>query len=193
MDDNETNLITEDIAMSSYKTSDKNWYAPKIPTADSVIRIKFNKMSPSATLPSAQREGDIGFDLYCDEDFTLTPGKCRKVTTNIRLADMPLTDKCGNRLFLKIEGRSGLAARGVFPSGGIIDPTYRGEIGVILNAVSSPDIWPDQVEFRFKRGDRIAQLVVYKVAVNGEVLMEETHDNPTSTARGANGFGSSGV
>lgn len=177
----------KDIAMSSYKTTDKNWYAPNIPTADPIIRVKFLKMTPTATLPSASRPGDIGFDLYCDEDFTMGPGQTRLVSTGIKLADMPTMDKDRNRIFLKIEGRSGLALRGIFPSGGIIDPTYRGEIGVVLNKMFHPTALLSD----FKKGDRIAQLVVYKVATAGEVTMEET-DQVTESVRGSGGFGSSG-
>lgn len=172
------------IAMDSYKTDDPNWYAPEIPKADTKIRIKFKKMTETAKLPSAIRDGDIGFDLCCDEDFGIIPGRTLKVKTNIQLADMPSMDCDRNRIFMKIEGRSGLSAKGIFPTGGIIDPTYRGEIGVVLNSLA------EQTHY-FAKGDRIAQLVVYKVATAGEVIMEESQD-VTKTNRGACGFGSSG-
>jgi len=175
-------------AMQSYKTDDPNWYAPKkIP--EPKLAIRFKKMTPTATIPSASRAGDIGFDLCCDEDFLMFPGNTRKVSTGIQLADMPTKDLAGNSIFLKIEGRSGLALKGVFPSGGIIDPNYRGEIGVVLNAMSTGE--PAR-PLAFKRGDRIAQLVVYKVATAGEIPMEESSE-VTETNRGASGFGSSGA
>lgn len=175
------------LAMEAYKTDDPNWYAPRqIPAPN--LKIKFKKMTDTAKIPSATREGDIGFDLCCDEDFTLGPGQTRKVSTNIQLADMPRVDLDGNSIFLKIEGRSGLSLLGVFPTGGIIDPTYRGEIGVVLNKMFHPTALLSE----FKKGDRIAQLVVYKVATAGEVVMEESGD-VTETNRGAAGFGSSGT
>jgi dUTP pyrophosphatase len=192
--------MTKQIAMESYKTDDKNWYAPEIPKADTKIRIKFKKMSKTATLPSAIRDGDIGFDVFCDEDFTMCPGDVKKIKTNIQLADMPTMDCDRNRIFMKIEGRSGLSAKGIFPTGGIIDPTYRGEIGVVLVKVGtenmgSPDYNTEKTGRRFmdcfSKGDRIAQLVIYKVATMGEAVIEES-DKVTESNRGQNGFGSSG-
>jgi dUTPase len=44
----------------------------------------------------------------------------------------------------------------------------------------------------FKKGERVAQLVVYKVATMGEISMEETN-SVTETNRGKAGFGSSGL
>lgn len=185
--------ITKKIAMESYKTDDKNWYAPEIPKADTKIRIKFKKMSDTATLPSAIRDGDIGFDIFCDEAFSIRSGMTVKVKTNVQLADMPTMDCDRNRIFMKIEGRSGLSAKGIFPTGGIIDPTYRGEIGVVLNCLNftSTDNTPGTYH-RFSKGDRIAQLVIYKVATMGEVVIEES-DKVTESNRGQNGFGSSGL
>jgi len=186
----------EPVAKSDYKTKDPNWYDPKIPAADKNLRIKFKKMSDTAKIPTAIRDGDIGFDLYCDENWSIAPGFTVKVKTNIQLADMPTMDNDRNRIFMKIEGRSGLSAKGIFPTGGIIDPTYRGEISVVMNMLRAGDdnkpavLWATGPAV-FSKGDRIAQLVVYKVATAGEVTMEET-ERVTETNRGSAGFGSSG-
>lgn len=195
-DPNEAIRITENepVAQSSYKTQDPAWFAPVIPGVDKVLRVKFRKMSETAKIPTAMRDGDIGFDLYCDEDFTIKSGQTKKIKTNIQLADMPRMDNDRNRIFMKIEGRSGLSASGIFPTGGIIDPTYRGEIGVVLCCLNFNynDYPPSAGTVQsFKKGDRVAQLVIYKVATMGEVVMEET-DKVTETNRGAAGFGSSG-
>lgn len=179
--------------MSSYKTDDKNWYAPKTPGSDKVTRIKFIRMTETAKLPKASRDGDIGFDVYADEDFVLTPGMTVKVSTGIQLADMPAKDADGNRIFMKVEGRSGLALKGIFPIGGIIDPTYRGEIAIVLTYNAPHPLAEDirKVTIPYNKGDRIAQLVIYKVSTSGEIVMEEA-DKATDTHRGSDGFGSSG-
>ena len=162
------------------------------------MKIKFKKLSETAKIPSPSRKGDIGFDLCCDEDVVLQPGSTYKIKTNLQLADMPVCDHSGNEIFLKIEGRSGLASKGIFPSGGIIDPNYRGEIGVVLNTVSNPG-WTNELGtsssvYHLKKGDRIAQLLVYKVIGSGfeqgVTMMED--DIVTETNRGTAGFGSSG-
>lgn len=179
----------EPVAKSDYKTADPAWFSPKIPSVDKAIKIKFKRLSDTAKLPTAIRENDIGFDIYCDEDFVLMPGTVKKVATNIQLADMPIMDNDRNRIFMKIEGRSGLSAKGIFPTGGIVDGTYRGHVSVVLNMVSNPE--EGQNGITFNKGDRIAQLVVYKVATMGEVVMEET-DIVTDSVRKDAGFGSSG-
>jgi dUTP pyrophosphatase len=65
---------------------------------------------------------------------------------------------------------------------GTIDADYRGEVSVLLvNHGSEP--------FEITRGMRIAQLVVATVA---RVILEEA-ESLTDTARGAGGYGSTGV
>jgi len=184
----------EPVAKNDYKTLDRNWFDPQIPKAPRTINIKFKKMSETAKIPTAIRDGDIGFDIYCDEDFTIKSGQTKKIKTNIQLADMPIMDNDRNRIFMKIEGRSGLSVSGIFPTGGVIDPTYKGEICVVLNCLNFNyndfSLSPGTIQ-TFKKGERIAQLVVYKVATMGEVVMEET-DIVTESIRGQQGFGSSG-
>lgn len=174
----------EPVAKSDYKTMDKNWISPTIPSAPRTLNIKWRKLTSTATLPAASRPGDIGFDVCCDQDFTLPRGSTLKISTGIQLADMPTMDNERNRIFIKVEGRSGLSAKGIFPIGGIVDPTYRGEVFIVLTNNGPEDA-------AFTRGNKIAQFVVYKVATAGEVLME-TSETITETVRGDKGFGSSG-
>lgn len=84
-----------------------------------------------------------------------------------------------------VHPRSGLAARHgltLVNSPGTIDAGYRGEIKVpLLNT--------DRAEaVRLRRGDRIAQLVIQRVAHARFVAVETLPDS----ARGGAGFGSTG-
>jgi len=85
----------------------------------------------------------------------------------------------------QVRARSGLALKHgltLLNSPGTIDSDYRGEIGVILiNHGDAP--------FTVARGMRIAQLVLAPVV---RAVLAETHCLP-KTARGANGFGSTGL
>jgi dUTP pyrophosphatase len=65
---------------------------------------------------------------------------------------------------------------------GTIDADYRGEIGVILINLGAEPV-------RIERGDRIAQMVVARVA---RIVWNET-PALDGTARGEGGFGSTGV
>ncbi len=149
-------------------------------------KIKWKLLQENAKLPTASRPGDIGFDICCVEDVLLEKGTTKKISTGIQLADMPGRGADGHCMFLKVEGRSGLSGKGIFPVGGIVDPTYRDEVFVCLTNNS-------QADYAFKAGDKIAQFVVYKVNVAGDSGIEmEVSEDVTSTIRGENGFGSSG-
>lgn len=164
------------------------------------INISFKKVHPNAQLPTQANPGDAGFDLYCVEDFELKAGETLLVKTGLKLASVSNTQL--QDVFLQILGRSGLAKKGVFPIGGIVDPTYRGEIGVLLHNGNSPklerDSWGgyylDPCPIAFKAGDRIAQVVIQVIATRSSIgtvnltEVEEVED----TSRGDGGFGSTG-
>ena len=82
--------------------------------------------------------------------------------------------------------RSGLAAKhgiSLVNAPGLIDSNYRGEIKAILVNLDPRE------PFEIKRGDRIAQLAIMRVA---EAVFEPCEDLP-ATDRGTGGFGSSGI
>lgn len=64
---------------------------------------------------------------------------------------------------------------------GVIDEDYRGEVFVLLFNLSEKD-------YQVTAGDRIAQLVLEKIATPDVVEVESMAE----TVRGAGGFGSSG-
>ncbi len=147
--------------------------------------IEFVKMVPEAVIPKVSRAGDIGYDVCSSENVVLPAGKTTKVSSGIQLAWQPKTLD-NMRFFMKVEGRSGLSVKGVFPVGGIIDPTYRGEIGIVLANMSGKD-------YKIAQGDRIAQLVVYVVNTSFSLNMVEVDAITPNDERGEQGFGSSGV
>ncbi len=134
------------------------------------------------TLPSYETAGAAGCDLRAaapeNAPVVLVPGERAIIPTGLAIA-LPMGFEA------QVRPRSGLAAKfGVscVNSPGTIDADYRGEIKVILINHGTDD-------FVIRRGDRIAQMVIAPVwqAVFTE---EETLDE---TARGAGGFGSTGV
>jgi len=85
----------------------------------------------------------------------------------------------------QVRPRSGLALRHgltVLNSPGTIDADYRGELKVLLVNLGTEPL-------TLRRGDRIAQLVITPVA-HARVVEAETL---SATARGDNGFGSTGL
>ena len=84
-----------------------------------------------------------------------------------------------------VRPRSGLAMKQgltLTNAPGTIDSDYRGEVKVlVINLGQEPVV--------FKRGDRIAQLLISPVAHAQVVQVEQVDD----TARGAGGFGHTGL
>jgi dUTP pyrophosphatase len=131
-------------------------------------------------LPDYATAAAAGADLLAaiDQDIELKPLERRIVPTGISIA-LPVGFEA------QVRPRSGLAARNgitVANAPGTIDADYRGEVGVILvNLGHEP--------FRITRGMRIAQLVV---ARHARAVWREV-STLDQTARGAGGFGSTGV
>ena len=129
-------------------------------------------------LPSYATDGAAGMDVVAAEDFILEPGKRHAVATGFAMAIPPGFE-------VQVRPRSGLALKhGItcLNTPGTIDSDYRGEVKVILaNLGDAP--------FAVVRGDRIAQLV--PAPVQRAVFNEVT--DLDETARGAGGFGSTGV
>lgn len=133
-------------------------------------------------LPIAQSTGAAGLDLLAalpeNAKIVIEPGARELVPTGLVL-ELP------HGYEGQVRPRSGLALRHgvtVLNSPGTIDADYRGEVGVILvNLGTEP--------FEVVRGSRIAQLVI--APVSRAVLVEA--DEVSATARGAGGFGSTGI
>lgn len=108
----------------------------------------------------------------------LQPGERAMVPTGLAIA-LPAGWEA------QVRARSGLAAKfgvGLVNAPGTIDADYRGEVKVILINHGTDD-------FIIRRGDRIAQIVIAPV-FQATFAETETLDG---TARGAGGFGSTGV
>jgi dUTP pyrophosphatase len=142
------------------------------------VPVLIKRLDRGLPLPARAHPGDAGVDLFAAAAVTLAPGERAVVPTGVAIA---LPD--GYAAF--VHPRSGLAARHgvtVVNAPGTVDAGYRGEIKVTL---LNTDL-RQPVEFR--RGDRIAQLVIQRVA---RPVFHEVGSLPGS-ARAAGGFGSTG-
>ena len=147
----------------------------------SPIELKFKKINENAVLPKRTNilnsVGDTGYDLYAIEDSKIEKNSTKRIEVGLQISYIT------PGYWFRIESRSGLFFKNnitAFP--GIIDNSYRGVLGIALTNHSSMD------EYIVKKGDRIAQLVLYKLI---EPVISWC-DEIQSTERGANGFGSSG-
>jgi dUTP pyrophosphatase len=142
------------------------------------VEVLIRRFDDGLPLPARSHPGDAGVDLYAAADVDLGPGERAVVGTGVAIA---LPD--GYAAF--VHPRSGLAAtHGVtlVNAPGTVDAGYRGEIKVtMLNTDRHRPV-------RFRRGDRIAQLVIQRVE---RAVFCEVTALPGS-ARGEGGFGSTG-
>jgi len=142
--------------------------------------IKFLKTHTDAVLPKKNNPdsftGDSGYDMSAVVDTVIPARGSAVVPVGLTLADL------APGYWVRIESRSGLAFKHNITSfNGIIDNSYRGDLGVKLFNNSDKD-------YTVTKGDRVAQLVVYPLVS----LEADWSDSVTETSRGANGFGSSG-
>lgn len=148
--------------------------------AKHAIRVLRLPHAVGLPLPAYAHDTDAGLDLLAAvmEPESVEPGDRLLVPTGLRV-EVP------EGFSLDIRPRSGLALKHgitVLNAPGTIDPSYRGEVQVLLyNAGVVP--------FPVERGMRIAQAVLSPVY---QVEWEEV-DALDDTARGTGGFGSSGI
>lgn len=147
------------------------------------------RLDPRATLPTCAHPGeDLAYDLYALEDMLLFPHVINKVRTGIaaehRHAESHSTGYNHISSGLLIRDRSSMAARGRTIAGGVIDAGYRGEI-IVLMIDRAFGVQ------RIMAGDKIAQMIPIPV-LTGEGVLEIEAFTEEITARGTNGFGSTG-
>ena len=144
-----------------------------------MIEIALKRLPHGEGLPAPAyaTTGAAGLDIVSAEDVVLGPGDRHAVATGFAVA-IPAGYE------IQVRPRSGLALKfGVtcLNTPGTIDADYRGEVKVILaNLGREP--------FEVKRGERIAQLVPAEVTVARFIEV----DSLDETARGTDGFGSTG-
>lgn len=143
------------------------------------MKIQIKRLDKSIPLPEYQHYGeDAGLDLLSSENAVLKAGEYRLIKTGIKIA---IPRGFGGFIY----PRSGLALKHgitVLNADGVIDPGYRGEVGVIL-------INHGEANFEINKGDRIAQLIIHKTQA---IEWDEVEDLSGSN-RGTGGFGHTGI
>lgn len=144
-----------------------------------MVQVAIINKSPH-DVPAYQTAGSSGMDIkaWLPEAVTLKPMERRLIPTGLFMA-LPIGYEA------QIRPRSGLAIKrglSLVNTPGTIDSDYRGEIMVPMINLSTEDQ-------TINDGERIAQMIVAKYEVV-EWLETATLDE---TARGAGGFGHSGI
>ena len=140
--------------------------------------LVFAKVRPDAIIPSKNTE-DAGYDIYANFEgdyFVIPSNETVLVPTGIASA---MTDK----YYLNVAERGSTGKIGMKYGAGIVDSSYRGEIFVCLNNVSSKDIVISKLsteELIEKYGVKEDEFVLLRYNTNehgGNVIL----DDPSST------------
>lgn len=160
---------------------------PPAKAPEPVTTLGFVRLKPEAQLPVNGSEQAVGYDLFA----YLISETGRAMNANLppfftRMIDTGIAVLPPSGYWAAIYSRSGLALKSIWVANapGVIDPDYTGEIRVMLYNGSGKN-------YSIAHGDRIAQLILHKYKVVGPPI-ELTREALPETARGTNGWGSTG-
>lgn len=140
------------------------------------MNINIKLLSSNSKIPTKVRDDDAGYDLYSIDEYIIKPMERTLVKTGVSL-EIP------SGYYGHISDRSGMALRkGAHCLGKVVDPSFRGEIGVII---LNTDMYEP---IKIQSGDRIAQMIFKKYE---NVSFVESSDLE-KTERDEKGYGSSG-
>ena len=135
--------------------------------------LNYEKLSNRAKAPKRATPGSIGLDLFTPTDIFIPAKQQVLIPTDLILVP---TQGC----YIHIASKSSLALKyRLTVEGGVVDPDYRGNVGVLLRNNS------DEAQI-LERGEAIAQVIMEKAAMPEVVEMKIAKD----TQRGTGGFGS---
>ncbi len=139
--------------------------------------IKFVLHDDRAKLPTRAYPTDVGYDLYSVGDMLIPRGEFRDVPTFVSC-------EAPEGYWILIQGRSSTIRRlGLLVTPGVLDPSYRGQMfGGAFNLTDH--------DVLVEHGCRLAQAIIVPAVSIGWGV--EQVESLTVTARGTNGFGSSG-
>ena len=138
------------------------------------MKVKIKKLKENAKLPQYMHPGDVGMDLYSMEEKTLVPGEHHFFYHGFAL-EFP------EGYAAVVKDKSGISKIGLHTMGGVFDAGYRGEYNThLVNLSDKP--------YTIEMGDKVAQLIIYPVAI---AQLEEVNELSDSS-RGTGAFGSTG-
>jgi dUTP pyrophosphatase len=116
-----------------------------------MMNIDIKKMHPDAKMPVRANPSDAGADVfYCGEDIIVYSGDSVVLGTGLQIATP-------DGYVTEVKNRSGMAAKNSLLVGAcIIDSGYEGELKINLHNVG-------RNSRNIRNGDKIAQIVVYKI------------------------------
>lgn len=139
------------------------------------FKLKVKLLQKDSIVPKRAHASDAGLDIFSNEDTKIYSEQRQTIKTGISV-EFPVG------YYMRVSPKSGLAVKnGIDVLAGVIDSTYSGEILVVLINHSNET-------FHIKKGNKIAQLIMEKIAIPDIEVVSEL----SSSERGTKGFGSTG-
>ncbi len=138
------------------------------------MQIKIKRLKEDAKLPTYAHIGDVGMDMYAMETITIEP-----MGHHIFFHGFALEFPVGFAAIVK--DKSSISKAGLHTMGGVFDAGYRGEYNTHIVNLSEQD-------YTVEVGDKVAQLIIYPVAIPELVEVDDLADSD----RGTGAFGSTG-
>lgn len=167
---------------TSTRTETKTILLSAAPKMEKPVPIIAFVLGRNAVMPSRGSKGAAGLDLSASAD-TKVPARGKAIIPT------EVSPRIRYGYYSRVAPRSGMAWKNFTDIGaGVIDSDYRGDIGVVMFNHSENDLL-------VKKGDRVAQLITYACVMDDPVEIKADNDESAgdATARGAGGFGSTGV
>jgi dUTP pyrophosphatase len=143
--------------------------------SNTATTLEFKQLHPDAVLPTRGSVAAAGLDLYVIENIKLAPGERAVARTGLAVS-IP------EGFYGRVAPRSGLATKnGLDVLAGVIDADYRGEIGCLLYNTGAEPI-------ELAKQSKVCQLIIEKIITPEPVWAGDL----SATARGGDGFGSTG-
>lgn len=139
---------------------------------DSFLEESMNYEAPYKLI---KNKGDQGWDIKSTVEKVLKAGETYTFPTGVKI-------EFGPCIGAYVVSRSGLSSKGILCHLGLVDSSYRGEIGVNLTNLNDFD-------YTIYVGDRIGQLVFFD---EKNIYLKNVEEIGIDTDRGTKGFGSSG-
>ena len=145
------------------------------------MNLFVKKLNLDSILPSFGSNFAAGLDVYA-YGHHMVPAHSRLVIPTGISIEWHGEDY--DQYYMRIAPRSGLSVKHQIDIGaGVIDYDYRGQINVCF--INNGDS-----DYNIKSGDRIAQLILERINRFCKIIEIEEH---SSSIRGSNGFGSTGI
>lgn len=155
------------------------------------MQLQIKRLTDTAKIPTRAHQTDAGLDIFADEDIIIANGETVTVCTGLSMAIQ-------EGFYGRLVCRSGISFKTPLRViEGTIDADYRGEVKVICELRGFTYFPKEKAMYRLeptqvheiKKGDKIAQLIIQALPPVDLVEMKELG----TSARGENGFGSTGT